>query len=147
MTPVSTAATDRWPGMSATRRLSRLPRTPSPAPAWTSDPDVLIARSTVRLLDAYAALYQVDPRTLPKGAAQSFERVCESLCSTVVAMDELTTTVWSKAGLVPTDERVDEWCGPQLVADQRPQVDDASPGRATRSRRRWSVHPPLASHR
>jgi hypothetical protein len=103
---------------------------------------VLIARSTVRLLDAYAALYQVDPRTLPKGVAQSFERVCESLCSTVVAMDELTTSVWSKAGLVPSDEQVDEWCGPDLAADRR-----SRPGRAAQGRRRWSVHPPLASHR
>src|SRR5271165_6986418 len=56
----------------------------------TRDSDSSLARATMRVLAAYAELGTVDPQGLPQNAIPSFGSVCVSLCSTVVAIDELT---------------------------------------------------------
>jgi hypothetical protein len=53
-----------------------------------------VAKATLHLVAAYRHLHEVVPQTLPPGAVPSFRAVCESLCSTVVGMDEFTATLW-----------------------------------------------------
>ena len=58
--------------------------------------DRSLARATMHVLAAYAELGTVDPHGLPQNAIPSFGSVCVSLCSTVVAIDELTAEVWGQ---------------------------------------------------
>jgi hypothetical protein len=53
-----------------------------------------VAEATLHLVAAYRRLHEVVPETLPPWAGPSFREVCDYLCSTVVAMDELTATLW-----------------------------------------------------
>ena len=62
----------------------------------TRDSDSSLARATMHVLAAYAELGVVDPQGLPQNASPSFGSVCVSLCSTVVAIDELTAEVWGQ---------------------------------------------------
>jgi hypothetical protein len=59
-----------------------------------SDGEIPIAEATLHIVAAYRHLHDVVARTLPPEAIPSFRAVCDSLCSTVVAMDELTATLW-----------------------------------------------------
>jgi hypothetical protein len=58
------------------------------------DGEISIAKATMHIVAAYQHLHDVVPRTLPPEAIPSFGVVCDSLCSTVVAMDELTAALW-----------------------------------------------------
>jgi hypothetical protein len=62
----------------------------------TRDTDSSLARATMHVLAAYAEVGALDPKGLPQNAIPSFGSVCVSLCSTVVAIDELTAEVWSQ---------------------------------------------------
>jgi hypothetical protein len=59
------------------------------------DGEIPIAKATMHIVAAYRHLHEVVPRTLPPETVPSFRAVCDSLCSTVVAMDELTATLWA----------------------------------------------------
>lgn len=63
----------------------------------TRDSDSSLARATMLVLAAYAELAAADPKGLPQNAIPSFGSVCVSLCSTVVAIDELTAAAWGQA--------------------------------------------------
>jgi hypothetical protein len=60
------------------------------------DWDIPVAEATLHLVAAYRHLHDVVPQTLPSWAVPSFGAVCDSLCSTIVAVDELTATVWGR---------------------------------------------------
>jgi hypothetical protein len=61
------------------------------------DGDIPVARATLQLVAAYRQLHEVAPQTLPPSAAPSFRTVCDSLCSTLVAMDDLTAILWGES--------------------------------------------------
>jgi hypothetical protein len=58
------------------------------------DSDIPVAKATLQVVAAYQHLQEVVPQSLPQWAVPSFRAVCDSLCSTVVALDELTATLW-----------------------------------------------------
>jgi hypothetical protein len=58
------------------------------------DWDIPVAEATLDLIAAYRHLQDVVPQTLPPWAGPLFRAVCDSLCSTVVGIDELTATLW-----------------------------------------------------
>ena len=58
------------------------------------DWDVPVAKAALQLVAAYRHLHEVDPRTLPPWVIPSFRAACNSLCSTVVVMDQLTADLW-----------------------------------------------------
>jgi hypothetical protein len=53
-----------------------------------------VAKATLHMVAAYRHLHEVVPQALPLWAVPSFREVCDSVCSTVIAMDELTATLW-----------------------------------------------------
>jgi hypothetical protein len=58
------------------------------------DWDVPVAKAALHLVAAYRLLHEVVPVALPPSAASSFLAACDSLCATVVVMDDLTATLW-----------------------------------------------------
>ncbi|HWD54316.1 MAG TPA: hypothetical protein VG346_04300 [Acidimicrobiales bacterium] len=54
--------------------------------------------AALHMVAAYRLLHEVVPHTLPPCAVPSFLAACDSLCASVVGMDELTMTLW---GLEP----------------------------------------------
>ncbi len=58
------------------------------------DGDIPVARATLQLVAVYRHLHEVVPQTLPPSAVRSFHKVCDSLCSALIDMDDLTEILW-----------------------------------------------------
>jgi hypothetical protein len=73
-----------------------LPR-PGPCvavPLDRADWEIPVAKATLNVVAAYRDLQEADPRSLPPDLADSFRALCDSVCTTVVALDELTASAW-----------------------------------------------------